>query len=71
MKKKIMFDKSYYDSRRNKIQMRQKDNVQKLINAAFEFVSSQGDLQEQFNELAIREKESQEQEKKAEEKKKK
>jgi hypothetical protein len=69
MKGKKMFDGAYYDSRKNKIQNRQRDNVQRLINAAFEFVSLQGDLQEQFNELVIREKESQEQEKKTEKKK--
>jgi len=67
----MAFDKAYYDGKRNKIQIKQRDNVQKLVNSAFEFVSAQGDLQEQANELMIREKESQEQVKKAEEKKKK
>ena len=66
----MAYDSNYYNARKVKIQQRQNDNVQKLVNAAFEFVNGQADLKEQFEEISIREKESLELAKKKEEKKK-
>lgn len=58
MKSEKMFDKNYYANRRNKLGQKQQQNLQKLNNAAYEYVNTQSDLAEQVQELTQREAES-------------
>ena len=69
MKLKPMFDSVYYTNRRTKLGQRQQQNLQKLNNAAYDYVNAQNDLAEQMNELDAREKESESKKEKKEEKK--
>ena len=60
-----MFDEKYYSDRKLKLQQREQRNLQKYLQAAFDYVEEQRYIKEQWDELLEKEVEAK---KKAEEK---
>ena len=65
-----MYNEQYYLDRRQKIQQLEQRNIQKYLQAAFDYVETQQNIREQWNELLAREEEAKKL-KEVEEKKKK
>ena len=65
-----MYNEQYYLDRRQKLQQLEQRNIQKYLQAAFDYVETQQNIREQWNELLAREEEAKKL-KKVEEKKKK
>jgi len=53
-----MFNKDYYTNRKQKIEVKRQKILQALVNSAFEFSSSIAELNDELNDLNLREKES-------------
>ena len=66
-----MFDNTYYSNRKAKLNTKQSQAIQKLNNAAFDYVNTLTDLGEQMKDLELREAESQKASKVADKKDKK
>jgi len=56
--KNNMFNKDYYTNRKQKIEVKRQKILQALVNSAFEFSSSIAELNDELNDLNLREKES-------------
>lgn len=54
-----MFDKDYYADRRKKIETKRAKILQRLVNASFDFTNAIAEINDEMNELNLREKESQ------------
>ena len=65
-----MYNEQYYLDRRQKLQQLEQRNIQKYLQAAFDYVETQQNIREQWQELLAREEETKKI-KEAEEKKKK
>ena len=60
----MSFDKNYYAGRRAKLMSKQGQAMQRLNNAAFDYVNALSDLKEQEKELELMESESKKADKK-------
>jgi len=65
-----MYNSQYYSEKRQKLTQLEQENIRRYIQYAFDFVSTQQDLRERFQELLRQEEESKKETEKKIEKKK-
>ena len=57
----MAFDQKYYSDRKLKLQQLEQRNIQKYLQSAFDYVETQQNIREQWNELSVKEEESKKQ----------